>query len=262
MLSAGSSEEAEMEFTGRTVVVAGAAGGIGSVVARAFAEEGADLVLLDLPGARLDEVTAELAATGATARSVPVDVRDPDAVERAAATLAPGPVDALVNSIGVLRQHPITEMGPADFDELVAVNVRGVYLLIRSFVPLLADGSAIVNFGSVAGFVGSEGGWSYTMTKGAVSSMTFGLAQELAPRGIRVNAICPGWVDAGFTHSMVVDETTRQQVETAATQAHVLGRMARPEEIAQGVLYLASQRRASFVTGTNHFVDGGFMIKR
>lgn len=251
-----------MEFAGRTVAIAGAAGGIGSTVARAFAEEGAELVVLDLEERRLDTLANKLRATGASVHVAPVDVRDALAVDEVASSLAPGPVDVLVNAVGILRQYEIVDMDPADFDDLVAVNVRGVYLLIRAFVPMMPEGSAIVNFGSVAGYVGSEGGWSYTMTKGAVSSMTFGLAQELAPRGIRVNAICPGWVDAGFTHSMVVDETTRQQVETAATQAHVLGRMARPEEIAQGVLYLASQRRASFVTGTNHFVDGGFMIKR
>jgi NAD(P)-dependent dehydrogenase (short-subunit alcohol dehydrogenase family) len=253
-----------MEFAGCCVAIAGAAGGIGSVVARGFADEGADLILLDHAGERLHEVAGDLAARGVSVTALEVDVRDARSVTEAADRIgqAVDGVDVLVNAVGVLRQFRIEDLDPADFDQIVAVNVRGPYLLIKYLLPHLRRGSAIVNFGSVAGFVGSDGSWAYTMTKGAISSMTFGLAQELAPRGIRVNTICPGWVDAGFTHHMVTDDDVRRQVEDAATSAHVLGRMARPEEIAQGVLYLASPTRASFVTGTNHFVDGGFMIKR
>ncbi|MCC5947350.1 MAG: SDR family oxidoreductase [Nitriliruptoraceae bacterium] len=253
-----------MEFEGRRIVIAGAAGGIGSAVARTFAEEGATLVLADLPGDPLDELAAAFAEAGVPATAVATDVRDPGSVAALATRIADdlGGVDVLVNAVGVLRQYRVVDMSPEDFDAIVGVNVRGPYLLIKHLVDLMPAGSAIVNFGSVAGFVGSDGSWAYTMTKGAVSSMTFGLAQELAPRGIRVNAICPGWVDAGFTHHMFTDEAVRAEVEQAAIGSHVLGRMARPEEIAQGVLYLASERRASFVTGTNHFVDGGFMIKR
>lgn len=248
------------EFAGARVVVVGGAGSIGSAIARAFGREGAVVVVWDRPGDALDTVTAERAGSHA----VPVDLLDEDAVAVAAQRSQDvlGGVDVLVNAAGLLRQGRITEMSAAAFDEIMGVNVRGPFLAIKHIVPLMPSGSSIVNLSSVSAYAGSDGSWAYTTTKGALSSLTFGVAQELGARGIRVNAICPGWVDGGFTDQARASSLDPSSLDDAARNAHVLGRMAQPDEVAEAALFLASPRRASFVTGTELFVDGGFMIKR
>ena len=157
-------------------------------------------------------------------------------------------------------------MSEADFDAVMAVNVKGVWLATRYALPHLratglAGGAAVVNLSSVSAYIGTDTGWAYTVSKGAVSSFTHAVSQELAPAGIRVNAVAPGYVDAGFTHQSLARNPDPAAMVARANSLHVLGRMAQPAEVAQAVLYLASAR-ASFVTGTVLFVDGGFMVKR
>jgi len=256
------------EFTDKTVVITGGAGGIGRAMARAFIEVGAHLILLDRDADQLEQVSgalqADMSTDAARVMTIPMDLTNPSSVVAAAERLhhADRTVHVLVNAAGILRQGRVVDMPVEDFDAIVAVNVRGVFLSCKYFVPLMKQGGAIVNLASVSAFVGSDGSTAYTLTKGAVSSFSFGLAQELAPRSIRVNALCPGWVDAGFTHHAMASTEQPEVLEQAARNAHVLGRMATPEEVAQATLFLASERQASFVTGTNLFVDGGFMIKR
>lgn len=254
------------EFTDKTVVISGGAGGIGRAIARAFVAADAQVVLLDRDAAALESVADALQSEAETAHvmTLPVDLTDASSVAAAADRLRQvgSTVHVLVNAAGILRQGRVVDMSVEDFDAILAVNVRGVFLSCKYFVPLMQQGGAIVNLSSVSAFVGSDGSTAYTLTKGAVSSFSFGLAQELAPRHIRVNALCPGWVDAGFTHHAMARTAQPEVLEQAARDAHVLGRMAKPEEVAQAALFLASERQASFVTGTNLFVDGGFMVKR
>lgn len=250
----------QREYAGRHVVVTGAGGGIGSAVAGAFAAAGAQVSALD----RDAEGLSDLQAAHPTVRVVRLDLTDEaavsDALERSVQGC--GSIDVLATCAGVLRQGRITEMSREDFDTIVAVNLTAVFLAVKHAVPHMPDGGAIVHLSSVSAYAGSDGSWAYTATKGAVSSLTFGTAQELASRGLRVNAVCPGWVDAGFTHQALRTTPDPDVLHAAAREAHALGRMARPDEVAEAFLFLGSPTRASFITGSELFVDGGFMIKR
>jgi NAD(P)-dependent dehydrogenase (short-subunit alcohol dehydrogenase family) len=254
-----------MELEGQVALVTGAAGGIGSAIARAFVEAGAAVALLDLASESLMALEADLRASGAQVLAVPADITQAAQVSSAVnLSLAHfGRLTCLINAVGILRQGRVDAMLETDWDDLMNVNVKGVFLACKYAVPAIktAGGGSIINLSSVSAFVGSDGSFAYTASKGAVLSLTYGIAQELGPFGIRVNAICPGWVDAGFTHQAMRQASDPNVLITQAREAHVLGRMAAPSEVADAAVFLASSR-ASFVTGTALNVDGGFMIKR
>jgi NAD(P)-dependent dehydrogenase (short-subunit alcohol dehydrogenase family) len=251
-----------MKLETHVALVTGAAGGIGSAIARGFASEGAAVALADKDEKKLKTLAKEIAKTRGCAEAFQVDITDAKDVARVVKAVAKtfGKITLLVNSAGLLKQGRIDEMREKDYDLLMAVNVKGVYLAYKYAVPEIrkAGGGVIINLSSVSALIGTDNSFAYHTSKGALLSLTYATSQELAPYNIRVMAIAPGWVDGGFTHQVMKQVPDPQILQQAAKNAHLLGRMATPEEVAHAALFLASDE-ASFMTGSVLFVDGGFM---
>jgi NAD(P)-dependent dehydrogenase (short-subunit alcohol dehydrogenase family) len=249
-----------MDFTlkGRVAVVTGAARGNGAAIAAGLAQAGSRVALLDLLEAEVTSKARELSAGGADAMSRGVDITDNGAVQAAASEIvaALGPVDILVNNAGVLLRCPITsDEAPDAWRKTFAVNVDGTYNMIRAFLPSLGEThGCIVNIGSIQSFVGMPKSAAYAASKGAIAQLTRTLAIELAPMGIRVNAIAPGIIDTEMARESLADPDRIQPF-----MAHLpLKRVGRPEELVGPVVFLSSEA-ASYVTGAVLPVDGGYL---
>jgi 3-oxoacyl-[acyl-carrier protein] reductase len=246
-----------MRLRDRVALVTGAGSGFGAAIARRFAAEGAKVAVADLNAAAAEQVAGEI---GAQAVAVTGDVSVSDdvsaMVDGAEAVL--GPVDTLVNNAGYThRNRPMLEVDEATFDRIFAVNVKAIYLSAQVLVPKMrARGhGCIVNVGSTAGVRPRPGLTWYNASKGAVNLLSQSMAVELAPDGIRVNALAPVMGETGLLESfMGLPDTPENRARFEASVP--LGRLSKPDDIANAALYLASEE-AGFVTGVVLPVDGG-----
>jgi NAD(P)-dependent dehydrogenase (short-subunit alcohol dehydrogenase family) len=241
------------ELAGRTALVTGAGRGIGRGCACALAEAGADVVLVSRSPDELEAVAGEIRALGRRARAVALDVTDAKSVRHLVLDLPE--LDVAVVSAGANVPEPFLQVSEEHLDALLALNVRAAFLTVQAAARRMAEsgGGSIVLLSSQMGHVGAAGRTVYCTTKHAVEGLTKAAAVELAPHGIRVNAVAPTFVETPMTAPFLADAGFRAEVESRIP----LGRLGRVEDVSAGVLFLASDA-AALVTGTSLLVDGGW----
>ena len=246
-------------LTNRTVIVTGAGSGIGRGCAMALAAAGANVTLTGRRTPRLEE-TAH--ATGGRTLVLAADVtRQPDIDSVIAQTVARfGNLDILINNAGVLHVGNAEAITEEQWDHTFNVNVRGVWLFSRSVLPVMrkAGGGSIINVASVLGINAARNRAAYAPSKGAVVLLTKSMAIDYAPENIRVNAICPGFIETDLTAEVIRQAPDPEAVRRERRAVHPLGRLGKPEDVAPLVVYLASDE-ASWVTGAIFPVDGGYL---
>lgn len=250
------------KLAGKVALVTGAGSGIGRASAQLFGSEGAAVAVVDLREDAAQETAGKISADGGRAVAIGADVTDADAIAAAVTRTAGelGRLDVVYNNAGIGSTGSVADAAEDDWDRCVAINAKGTFLTSRASVPHLeaSGGGAIVNQGSVAALVGVANFAAYCAAKGAVVALTRSMAIDLAPRGIRVNVICPGTV---FTPLMEPMLTARGGGDMAKGLAmtvakYPIGRLGTPEEIARLALFLASDD-AAFITGSTFTADGG-----
>lgn len=249
-----------MNLSERVVVITGSASGIGRAAAKAFAHAAAYVVVADinLDGAR--ETVSQINSAGGTALAVQADVASPDSVKRLAeGTLARfGAVHVLMNNAAIQINKTVEDTEVDEWNREIAVNLGGVFLCSKYFLPYLRKTKGnVINMSSVNGFFVEPTCAGYCATKAAIIGLTKAMAIDHGKEGIRVNCICPGYIDTGLAEGYFEAQTDPQAARAAAGRLHALWRIGCPDEIARAAVFLASDD-ASFITGAAFTVDGGF----
>jgi len=252
----------ERRFKGKGVIITGGASGIGKATAERFLEEGAKVAILDVSEKNGEAALKELKKKGFTPLILTGDVAKSSDVKKMVSTAKAklGRIDVLFNNAGILVEGTVEDVTEKDWDRIMAVNVKGVFLMSKEVVPIMLKQrkGAIVNNASCSGLVGDRNAIAYNTSKGAVVLMTKCMALDYAKKNIRVNCVCPGEIDTPMfrqearSRKMPVEEYRKELCEY-----HPIGRLGVPSEVANAVLFLASDQ-ASFITGAAFSVDGGY----
>lgn len=253
-----------MRLSNKVVIITGAGSDIGQATARLFAREGARLVLNDLDQHGLEDVLDEVGREKSL--GVQGNVAQEDTARRLAQETmsAFGRIDVLVNNAGIHFAKDITEMTVEEWERLMDINLKSMFLCCKHIIPhmLMQKKGAIVNLGSISSFIGEEkdgaSTFAYNITKAGALQLTKSLATRYAAEGIRVNCVCPGGIETNILKGATPEEVAEFWRLSAST--HPIGRNGQPEEVAQAILFLASDE-ASFVTGCPLLVDGGYLAR-
>jgi NAD(P)-dependent dehydrogenase (short-subunit alcohol dehydrogenase family) len=247
----------------KTALITGGASGIGLAITRTFAQAGATVHILEINSEQAQQVADEITAAGGKAEAHAVDVSNQaQVVEVIGQISAQGPIHILVNNAGVAHVGKADTTSEADFDRIVRINVKGVYNCLFATIPHLKanGGGVILNMASVASSVGIPDRFAYSMSKGAVLTMTLSVAKDYLADNIRCNCISPARVHTPFVDGFLAKSYPGQEAEMfeKLSKTQPIGRMAEPQEVGALALYLCSDE-AGFVTGCDYPLDGGFI---
>ncbi|MFM1549108.1 MAG: SDR family NAD(P)-dependent oxidoreductase [Lentisphaeria bacterium] len=246
-----------MRLDGKVAIITGAASGLGRASAQLFAEHGASVVIADRDTAGGQETVAQIRDTGGQAEFIETDVAvadDADAMVTKAVTCF-GKLDILFNNAGIAIRKPVADLSEDEWDRCIDTNLKGVFLGSKSAIPemIRSGGGSIINTASIYGVVGGRTRAAYSASKGGIVNLTRSMALDYASQNIRVNCICPGFVETPLLKKILGTEEEFQ----ALVDMHPMGRLGRPIETAYAAVYLASDE-AAFTTGIALPVDGGY----
>jgi NAD(P)-dependent dehydrogenase (short-subunit alcohol dehydrogenase family) len=245
---------------GKVAAITGGASGIGKACAFAMSDEGAEIAIFDSNREAGESTADALRSAGRSAAFFQVDVRTESSVRQAVAQAVSrfGRIDVLHNNAGIAGRRAVVEEEEATWDACIDVNLKGVFLCSRQFIPHMVQlGGSIINTSSVTGIIGVRNRAVYSATKGGLVALTRNMALDYAQYGIRVNCVCPGFTRTPMAAALLKDPAREQRL----IGMHPLGRLGEPEDIANAVVFLAS-RWASWITGHALVVDGGFSAGR
>ena len=254
------------KFKDNTAIVTGGGKGIGQAIARRFAEEGAKVAIWEADQIAGEETTQEILANGHEAHFLKCDITDEGSIQHALSGVLEkfGTPDILINNAGIANVGTATTTSVEDFDKVMEVNAKGMFLCLRNIIPVMMEkkSGVILNLASIASRLGIADRFAYSASKGAVLAMTLSVARDYVDYGIRCNCVCPGRVHTpfvdGFLKKYYPDEEERKQKFEELSNYQPIGRMGEPREIANIASFLCSSD-ASFITGGVYDIDGGVM---